>query len=73
MQALIHFGRIRCCGSTTTSATGNNSALRINFHTDDLANHRDFYYGERVGFNPTLKVLVSDKTTLDLSYEYADS
>ena len=53
-------------------ATGNNSALRINFHTDDLANHRDFYYGERVGFNPTLKVLVSDATTLDLSYEYAD-
>ena len=53
-------------------ATGNNSALRINFHTDDLANHRDFYYGERVGFNPTLKVLLSDSTTLDLSYEYAD-
>ena len=35
-------------------ATGNNSALRINFHTDDLANHRDFYYGERVGFNLSL-------------------
>ena len=53
-------------------ATGNNSALRINFHTDDLANHRDFFEGERYGINPTVKIQVDDATTIDLSYEYAD-
>ena len=52
--------------------TGENSALRLNFHSDKLANHRDFYDGDRFGFNPTLKISLSPKTTLDLSYEYAD-
>ena len=49
-----------------------NSALRINLHVDALENHRDFYDGDRVGLNPTLRVALSDNTTLDLSYEYAD-
>jgi catecholate siderophore receptor len=48
------------------------SAFRINIHTDSLANHRDFYDGERVGINPTMKFVMSDDTTLDLSYEYID-
>ena len=52
--------------------TGENSALRINFHSDTLENHRDFYDGDRYGFNPTLRVQVSPQTTLDLSYEHAD-
>ena len=54
------------------TSTGDNSALRLNVHSDTLENHRDFYDGDRIGFNPTLKVQVSDSTTLDLSYEYAD-
>ena len=37
-----------------------------------MENHRDFYDGDRVGLNPTLRVALSDNTTLDLSYEYAD-
>ncbi len=52
--------------------TGENVALRINFHVDSLDNHRDFYDGDRIGFNPTMKVQLSPETTLDLSYEYAD-
>ena len=52
--------------------TGENSALRINFHSDTLENHRDFYDGDRYGFNPTLRVQISPQTTLDLSYEHAD-
>ena len=51
---------------------GDNSAIRLNAHVDALENHRDFYDGDRTGFNPTLRVELSDSTTLDLSYEYAD-
>ncbi len=53
-------------------ATSDKTALRINAHYDALENHRDFYDGERIGFNPTLKIELSAQTTLDLSYEYAD-
>jgi catecholate siderophore receptor len=41
-------------------------------HGDVLKNHRDFYDGDRLGINPTLAIQVSDRTTLDLAYEYAD-
>ena len=53
-------------------STGDNSALRLNIHTDSLANHRDFYDGDRLGINPTLKVNLDEFTTLDLSYEHID-
>ena len=52
--------------------SGDNSALRLNAHVDALVNHRDLYDGDRMGFNPTLRVELSENTTLDLSYEYAD-
>ena len=52
--------------------TGENSALRINFHSDTLENHRDYFDGDRYGFNPTLRVQISPQTILDLSYEHAD-
>ena len=54
------------------TTTGDNTALRLNLHSDSLENHRDMYDGDRIGFNPTLKIQLSDRTTLDLSYEYAD-
>ncbi len=47
--------------------SGENSAFRLNAHVDALENHRDFYYGDRTGFNPTLRVEISENTTLDLS------
>lgn len=48
------------------------SAFRINAMYESLENHRDFFDGERKGFNPTARLLLSDRTTLDVSYEYID-
>jgi catecholate siderophore receptor len=65
------FGAFDFAADYNTS-TGGNTALRLNLHNDSLENHRDMYDGDRTGFNPTVKIQMSDKTTLDLSYEYAD-
>ena len=65
------FGSLDLAFDYNVSGT-DDSALRINIHTDSLANHRDFYDGERVGINPTMKFVMSDDTTFDLSYEYID-
>lgn len=46
------------------------TAGRINFSYESLDNHRDFYDGDRIGINPTLKVKLNAATTVDLSYEY---
>ena len=51
---------------------GDDMAFRLNLHSDSLKNHRDFYDGDRLGFNPTLRTKLSSATTLDLSYEYID-
>ena len=48
------------------------AAFRINAMYESLDNHRDFFDGERFGFNPTARFLLSDRTTLDVSYEYLD-
>ena len=47
-------------------------AFRLMIHSDALENHRDFYDGERLGINPAIKIKLSDRTTIDLSYEHAD-
>ena len=47
-------------------------AFRLNAMAEGLDNHRDHFDGERIGVNPTLRVLLSEATTLDLSYEYVD-
>ena len=65
------FGAFDFAADYNTS-TGDNTALRFNVHTDSLENHRDLYDGDRIGFNPTVKIQMSETTTLDLSYEYAD-
>jgi len=65
------FGSLDLAYDYNVSST-DDSAFRINIHTDSLANHRDFYDGERVGINPTMRFVMSDDTTLDLSYEYID-
>ena len=56
----------------TNFITSDTSSVRINAHYDSLENHRDFFDGDRFGFNPTAHFQLSDRTTLDLSYEYAD-
>jgi catecholate siderophore receptor len=50
----------------------NTAAIRLNAAYESLNNHRDFYDGDRIGFNPTARVDLSSQTTLDLSYEYAN-
>lgn len=48
------------------------AALRVNASYESLENHRDFFDGDRLGVNPTLKLKLSEATTVDLSYEYLD-
>lgn len=50
---------------------GNHMALRVNAMVEQLDNHRDFYEGDRRGFNPTLRVDMGD-SKLDVSYELVD-
>ncbi len=52
---------------------GDNAALRVNAYYENLNNHRDFFDGDRFGINPTLRLKVSEKTTVDLSYEYINN
>ena len=52
--------------------TGSNSALRINAFVESLENNRDFYYGDRLGINPTYRRALDNQTTLDLSLELMD-
>ena len=47
-------------------------AVRFNASYESLANHRDFYDGDRIGFNPTMRFALGDDTVFDLSYEFAD-
>ena len=54
----------------TNFITSNDSAIRVNAMLEQLDNHRDFYDGTRIGFNPTARIELSDSTLLDLSYEY---
>ncbi len=56
----------------TNLVTTDSSAVRINAMVEHLEGHRDFYDGDRVGFNPTARVKLSDVTLLDLSYEYVN-
>jgi catecholate siderophore receptor len=54
----------------TNFQSSENSAFRINAMYEQLDNHRDFYDGTRYGFNPTVRIELSDDTNVDLSYEY---
>ena len=51
--------------------TGENNAFRINLFSENLENHRDFYYGDGFGINPTMRYQIGS-SILDLSYEYLD-
>ncbi|SIN62392.1 catecholate siderophore receptor [Parasphingorhabdus marina DSM 22363] len=53
-------------------AAGENVGIRLNAAYESLNNHRDFYDGDRIGINPTVRFLLGERTTFDLSYEYAD-
>ena len=53
-------------------AINDTSAFRINAFYEGLENHRDFFDGDRIGVNPTLRFELTPNTTLDVSYEYID-
>jgi len=52
--------------------TSESSALRISAAYENLNNHRDFFDGDRIGFNPTFRAELGPDTIIDLSYEYAN-
>lgn len=53
-------------------ALSDTSAFRLNTYYNNLENHRDFFDGDNVAINPTVKFSLGPATTLDLSYEYLD-
>lgn len=62
-------------GETTFQLDSNyeldeSKAFRVNIFGDNLENHRDYYYGNSFGVNPTLRINLGDGSRLDLSYEY---
>ena len=44
----------------------------MNLYYGSLENHRDFFDGDQLGINPTVKFNLSPQTTLNVSYEYMD-
>jgi len=46
------------------------TAFRLNAFAERLDNHRDEFGGERFAVNPTFAFALTDKTRVDLSYEY---
>ena len=68
-------GSIDTFGETNVQLDSNyeiaeDQAFRINMFGENLENHRDYYYGDSFGVNPTMKYVLGDGSTLDLSYEY---
>ena len=54
-------------------AINDTAAFRLNAYYESLNNHRDFFDGDRIGFNPTLRWQATPATTIDLSYEYVNN
>ena len=54
-------------------AINDTAAFRLNAYYESLNNHRDFFDGDRIGFNPTLRWQATSATTVDLSYEYVNN
>lgn len=69
--AVDTFGEFSVQGDINLAA-GDNVAVRLNASYENLDNHRDFYEGERIGVNPTMRIEFGPDTLLDLSYEYAN-
>lgn len=51
---------------------GDDAALRVNAVYEDLANHRDFYEGQRFAVNPYFAIDLDSGWKAGLSYEYVD-
>lgn len=53
-------------------AMDDDQAVRLNAAFDRIDNHRDFKDGERFAINPTWFKALSERTTLNASYEYVN-
>ncbi|MEL7199785.1 MAG: TonB-dependent siderophore receptor [Pseudomonadota bacterium] len=69
--AIDTFGAVLVQGDINLDAS-EGVAVRVNGMYETLNNHRDFFDGERIGFNPTARFQLGDATVVDLSYEYAN-
>ncbi|MDG1301173.1 MAG: TonB-dependent siderophore receptor [Opitutae bacterium] len=56
----------------TNVSLNENTAFRLNAYYNTFEDNRDFSDGEGLGVNPTLKFQLTEKTTLDVSYEYIE-
>jgi len=59
-------------GLDTNLSLGSNGAFRMNAYIEDLENHRDFYFGDNKGINPTFNFDLSETTHVNISYEHLD-
>ena len=59
-------------GLDTNLSLGLNGAFRMNAYIEDLENHRDFYFGDNKGINPTFNFDLSETTYVNISYEHLD-
>ncbi|MEM7687395.1 MAG: TonB-dependent receptor [Pseudomonadota bacterium] len=69
--AIDTYGEFNIQGDLNFTA-GEKVGIRVNAAYEGLNNQRDFYDGDRIGFNPTARFELSEATVLDLSYEYAN-
>ena len=51
----------------TNMDTSDSTAIRLMLHSDTLENHRDFFDGDRLGFNIVSRTELDADSTLDLS------
>jgi catecholate siderophore receptor len=56
----------------TNVSLNEDTAFRLNAYYNTFEDNRDFSDGEGLGVNPTLKFQLTEKTTLDVSYEYIE-
>lgn len=69
--SLDTFGGFAIQGDVNLS-TSDAVAFRLNASFESQDNHRDFFGGERIGINPTVRLAFGEATVFDLSYEFAD-
>ncbi|NNC73453.1 MAG: TonB-dependent siderophore receptor [Sphingomonadaceae bacterium] len=65
------FGSVLVSGDVNTPFSGA-AAFRLNAFYEALNNHRDFFEGDRFGFNPTFTFAPGPDTRVEASYVYLD-
>lgn len=71
MASVDTFGSVYMSGDVNAPIS-DDVALRLNGFYEALNNHRDFFEGDRFGFNPTFTFELGNATRIEASYEYLD-